>query len=147
MGMMNRKVYSEHKLGDRVKPVTVCGPGLTKQEFAKESDINNIMQRYIKTGQLSGRIDGLQPIFADVSQIGDYADTLRRIDAARDAFALLPANVRTRFGNSPEALLDFLQNGENLDEAVSLGLVPAPAPKPVEPPAPVVPPAIPAAVK
>lgn len=140
MGMLNSKCFANHKMGDKVKPVLVTGPGLTKQEFAKESDINTIMKRYTSTGMLSNRIDGLHPIFADVSNIGDYAEVLRRVDAARDAFALLPAEVRSRFGNRPDALVDFLQYEENREEAVNLGLVPPKAV--VEPVAPL--PAVPA---
>lgn len=140
MGCMNSKVYAKHKMGDKVKPVLVTGPGLTKQEFANEADINSIMKRYTTTGQLSNRIDGLQPIFADVSNVGDYADVLRRIDSAREAFAQLPAAVRSRFGNRPEALIDFLQDSKNLKEAVDLGLVTArPEPAPVVVDTPVVP--------
>jgi len=138
MGMLNSKVYKDHKIGDRVKPVCVTGPGLTKQEFAKECDINHIMKRYISTGELPRRADAFQPVFADVSNIGDYADTLRRIDAARDAFEQLPAAVRTRFSNEPNNLISFLNDERNLSEAVQLGLVSAP-PKPLEPLAPVVP--------
>lgn len=136
MGMLNAKSFKGHKMGDRVKPVLVTGPGLTKQEFGKESDINVIMKRYAGSGVLPGRLDGLQPVFADVSGIGDYADTLRRVDAAREAFGQLPAEIRTRFGNRAEALVDFLQHEENRDEAVKLGLVSV---KPAVPAAPVVP--------
>lgn len=146
MGMLNSKSFSEHKLGDRVKPVCVTGPGLTKQEFAKEADINHIMKRYMMTGSLTGRIDGLQPIFADVSGIGDYADVLRRIDAARSAFGQLSAQVRGRFRNDAGELVDFLQDEGNRDEAISLGLLP-PRAVAVEPVAPVVPVPIAPAVK
>lgn len=138
MGMMNRKVNRDVKPGTKVKPRTSTGPGLTKQEFAHECDINHIMKRYVSTGQLSSRSDMLQPIFADVSNIGDYADVLRRIDSARAAFSQLPAEIRTRFGNSPEALVDFLQYEKNLDEAVKLGLIEA-KPQSLEPKAPIVP--------
>lgn len=137
MGMLNAKSFSNHKIGDRVKPVIVTGPGLTKQEFAKECDINHIMKRYQTTGELPRGKD-LQPVFADVSNIGDYADVLRRVDAARDGFMELPAFIRSRFQNDPGQFLDFLANAENRDEAVKLGLVEA-KPLPVEPVAPVVP--------
>lgn len=123
MGMLNRKSFANHKIGDVVKPVVTTGPGLTKQEFAKEVDINTIVKRYQLSGQLPVRLDGLQPIFADVSGIGDYGDVLRRIDAARGAFLLLPAELRSRFDNRPEALVDFLQHEENRDEAIKLGLL------------------------
>lgn len=138
--MYNFKVFANHKIGDRVKPVCFTGPGLTKQEFAKEVDINHIMKRYISTGQLNNRIDGLQPIFADVSGIGDYADVLRRVDAAREAFAGLSAEVRSRFRNDSNELVEFLHDSRNRDEAIKLGLLPAPPKVEVVAPPVVVPP-------
>ena len=35
----------------------------------------------------------------------------------------LPAQIRSRFENDPAKLIDFLDNSENLDEAIKLGLV------------------------
>jgi hypothetical protein len=42
----------------------------------------------------------------------------------RDFFMGLSARVRSRFENSPQKMIDFLDNPENLSEAVDLGLVP-----------------------
>lgn len=136
MGLMNRKSLQGVKPGQRVKPVLVCGPSKAKQEFGVESDINVIMKRYITTGQLPMWVQNAQPVFADVSEIGDFADVLRRVTAAKEAFAQLPAHVRSRFQNQPEQLVEFLQDPGNRDEAVKLGLVPAPPvvqPKAAEP--------------
>jgi len=125
MGLLNRHQFKNHKIGDRVSPGLDTGPGMTKQEFAKECDINHIMKRYGATGQLPIRSD-LQPVFADVSGIGDYADVLRRIDASRDAFRQLSPELRARFNNQPDALVEFLADTANRDEAVKLGLIAAP---------------------
>ena len=61
---------------------------------------------------------------------------------AQADFMDLPAKIRQRFNNSPAELISFLQNSDNFDEAVELGLMekiktpePTPEPKP-EPPAP-----------
>lgn len=137
MGMMNRKELAKLKPGVRVKPVCVCGPGLTKQEFANETNINTIMKRYKSTGDLPRNMRGLQPVFADVSAMGDYAESLRRIDAAKDGFMKLPAALRLRFGNQPNEFLAFLHDNVNRDEAVKLGLIP-PVAESLAPPAPVV---------
>jgi len=138
MGIMNSSDYKDHKIGDRVKPVTVTGPGKTRQENAKETDINVIMKRYNATGQLPA-LSPVAPVFADVSAIGDYADVLRKVSAADDAFAALPADMRGRFANKPALLVEFLQDSANYDEGVKLGLL---VPRPVEPPAPVPPVAV-----
>jgi hypothetical protein len=35
----------------------------------------------------------------------------------------LPAELRARFENDPAKLIEFIDNSENLDEAINLGLV------------------------
>lgn len=125
MGMLNRKEYSKHKLGDRVKPKTTCPEqGLTKQEFAQEADANFIMARYTRTGQLPAtRFTPDRAIFADVSMISDYSTEMLRVQRANDAFAALPAEVRSRFSNDPSELIEFVRDDSNYDEAVRLGLI------------------------
>lgn len=129
MGMMNAKEYAKLKPGTRVKPKTETGPGLTKQEFAHETNINNIMARYIATGQLPSAIVAQQATFADVSKLGSFADVMNRVHAAEEAFAAMPASIRTRFDNDPAKLVAFIQDGKNRPEAEALGLVPKKEPK------------------
>lgn len=142
MGMMNRKDFSGWKPGQKIKPVLVTGPGLTKQEFVGETDINAIMKRYNATGVLPVDMAGVQPVFADVSNIGDFASVMQKMTSAQEAFNSLDPHLRARFGNSPADLVEFIQDDRNRDEAVRLGLVPALAPKKepevIPPPAPVV---------
>lgn len=123
MGQYNRKQFKNWKPGDVVKSKTVpTGQSLTKQEFAKESDINVMMDRALKTGQMPvGAPD--KWVFADVSNVGTFQDMLSRVDLARASFAALPAKVRSRFQNNPVALIEFLQDRSNYDEAVKLGLI------------------------
>lgn len=126
MGMINREIYKSHKLGQRVKPVLCCGPGLTKQEFREETDINGIMKRYNATGVLPVDMATVQPVFADVSDISDFASVLNRMIAARESFNSLDPVLRARFRNDPAELVEFLQDGRNRPEAVALGLISAP---------------------
>ena len=53
----------------------------------------------------------------------DYAESQQIVIDANNAFANLPSRLRDRFANDPSKLLDFLSRKENLDEAISLGLV------------------------
>ncbi len=98
-----------------------------KQSFAKAADINNIVARYIKTGSL-GHTNTQEGIFADVSGYGDMASAMRRVDGARKSFAALPAGLRSKFGNDPSSLVAFLQDPQNRDKAIDLGLIKKPAP-------------------
>lgn len=137
MGCMNRKELSKLKLGERVRPRTVTGPNRTKQEFAQESDINYIMERYRVTGQLPAG-GSRAAVFADVSEIGSFANVLERVHAAEVSFNSLPASLRSRFRNDPVQLIEFLQDSRNRVEAVKLGLIPkkeevSPVPAPEDP--------------
>lgn len=123
--------------GVRSRVAVSCSGGRTKRSFGVDVDINRIMDRFHKTGVLPmGKLGGR---FGDVSMVGSYEDCLVRVSEIQNAFLALPAKVRDRFRNNPSALLAFLGDEKNREEAVSLGLVPAPSTDkaPVVPVAPV----------
>lgn len=107
-------------------------PSMTKQEFRDECDINQIMARYEKTGQLPS-VNYRQPMYGDVSSLASFHDAMNTVVQAEQMFMALPAELRDRFGNDPAQMLKFLDDPENKDEAIRLGIVNAP-PEP-EPPA------------
>lgn len=108
---------------------------LAKQSFAEESDINFIVQRFGLTGELPQNLQ--VPEYGDFEQVMDYQGALNMVRAAGEAFMELPANVRARFGNDPGALVDFVSDPANLDEARKLGIaVPQKVGAPVSAPAP-----------
>ncbi len=129
-----------------VMPVLKCGPGRTKASFAKRCDINDIIRRYRKTGQLD-QVSKSAPVFADLTGVGDFRAMVHKSRLATEAFEKLPSSVRKRFANDPASLVEFMQDPENRDEAEKLGLIVVadkgreiPAVAVVEPRAPVVPP-------
>jgi len=97
------------------------GPAKTKQSFKDECDINRIMSRYAATGVLD-YVERREAQFADVSDI-DFLSAMQLISSSRSAFESLPSGLRSRFDNDPAKLLNFLNNNDNYQEAVSLGLV------------------------
>ena len=106
---------------------------LTQQHFKDECDINNILRQFNVTGLLPE--SPLSPRYGDFTGIGDYHTALNRVIAAEDEFMALPAQIRSRFDNDPARLIDFLENQENKDEAIKLGLVnPVELPEVVEVP-------------
>lgn len=94
---------------------------MTKQSFSDECDINNILRRYEKTGQLPDRIKE-NPRYGDFSQPFDYQESLNIVIHAQEQFSLLSARVRERFNNDPQKFLEFTADPENLPEMVELGL-------------------------
>lgn len=125
--------------GTNPRPKLVCGEGRTKQAFKDEADINNIVARYRATGMLP-HVAARRGVFADVSKLGDFRTQLDTLTVFKQAFETLPAVLRSRFGNDPATLVEFLQDPANLEESVKLGLrealPPVPAPPAPEPPAP-----------
>ena len=104
---------------------------LVAVEFAQEADINFLLARYKNTGSLYTAEDMIKakrrPQFGDFTGIPDYQSSLDKMRNALDMFGELPLSVRQRFSDDPVQLLEFLQDRNNLDEAVNLGLVDAPA--------------------
>jgi len=93
----------------------------TQQHFKDETDINNILRQFNITGQLPTK--SISPRYGDFTGIGDYHTALNQVIAAEGEFMTLPAQLRARFNNDPQELIEFLNNSENKDEAIKLGLV------------------------
>ena len=100
-------------------------PSMTIQSAADETDINVMMSRYQKTGSFHGstNIPSVRPQFGDFVDVPEYQNAMNILVQAHDQFASLPANIRDRFGNSPENYLAFLSDSSNKEEAIKLGLV------------------------
>lgn len=110
-------------------------PSLTKQEFANECDINNILADYKMTGQIRHINEkAAQGMYADLPVAQDFQEALNLVMDAERSFASLPSHVRSRFGNNPEQFLAFLQDPANQDEAIKLGLATDNRPPPEVPP-------------
>lgn len=94
-----------------VDPVIDCSaePSLTRQEFAEECDINFLMKRFEKTGELppmqaAGR-------YLDISEFGDM-DLQRALNVLNDAemaFASLPPEVRREFDNDGFKFVQYVE--------------------------------------
>lgn len=116
----------------------VCKEAGARQDGAKDADINTIVKRFERTGQLP--VTNLVGVFEDVSQIGDYRGALDKIMVAEAAFMELPPEVRKRFDNDALQFVAFAVDPNNKAEMVELGLLeevkpPAPAPAGAAPPA------------
>lgn len=101
-------------------------PSLTKQSFRDECDVNVLMKRFrnVHGVDFLNRYQGyLNGQFGDFSSVVDYRTALDQISEARGYFEALPAKVRSRFSNDPAEFLDFVQNPENRDELISMGLI------------------------
>lgn len=95
---------------------------MTDQSFEPQSNVNNIMAKYRKTGQIS-HLSRKQGIYADVSEVPDFMTALTIVNDATQKFMDLPSDIRKRFGNDPANMVDFLADPKNQKEAIELGLM------------------------
>lgn len=104
------------------KVVTVNDqPSMTDQSFEQETNANFIVRKFNKTRDVS-LLKQRAGQYADVSEIGDLGDALMKIQYAKDSFATLPATLRKKFDNDPQEFINYLNNSENDQEAIELGL-------------------------
>lgn len=115
------------------------GTSKTQQQFKDEADINHLVDRYTRTGSFYDPLQAVrqkprQPVFTDMVDLPDFQTANNIMADAASRFEHLPVALRMRFNNSPELLLAFLQDSNNHDEAVKLGLIDKPDPAPIAPP-------------
>jgi Chlamydia-phage Chp2 scaffold (Chlamy_scaf) len=105
-------------------------PSRTIQSQAQEADINYIVKQFGITGKMPENIR--LPTYGDFDYVGDYRTAIEAVRSAESEFMRIPADIRARFENDPQKLMDFCDDPGNLPELRKLGLAP---PAPPEPPA------------
>lgn len=101
-------------------------PSMTRQEFADEANVNNLLKRYAQTGSFYDPTkphSARQPLFGDFSKYNDFTVYQNLVIEARDRFDSLPVEIREKFNYDPAKLLDFLADEKNRDEAIKLNLI------------------------
>ncbi len=119
-----RNVYYPH---DRVQ-VGPGGPSMTQQHFKDETNINLILAKYAKTG-LIDHVNKYGGHYADMPAEDDFHAAMSLVTNAQSMFADLPSGIRANFENDPGQFLDFVDNPDNREEAIEMGLFPPEAPE------------------
>lgn len=105
-------------------------PSLTKQCFAADADINNIMRKFEQTGMID-HLSKYEGSYQDLTDMPDYHTALNAVISAQEMFMSLPAEVRANFKNDPGEFLEFVDKPENIDKLREWGLASELDPKPV----------------
>lgn len=106
------------------KGIEFTEPTMTIQSEKDNCDINVIMNRYATCGTpLPYRTDGVQPVYADVSELGDYMENYQRCKQAEEMFNNLPSALRKELDNNPANLLPFIQDEKNKERCYEYGLL------------------------
>ncbi len=95
-------------------------PSLTKQSFKDETDINNILKNYNKTGLINTNNE--TPQYLDASMNMDFHQATNALITIQDNFDNLPAKIRKKFHNDPAEYLNFCSDPDNIEELRALGL-------------------------
>ncbi|WNK12867.1 MAG: internal scaffolding protein [Microvirus sp.] len=122
----NPKLISAYGL-KRKTTITFPKEGRTRQEFKAESDINNIMARYQKTGLMENSREAIAQ-YLDCTQF-DFQTAHNFIAGATSMFEGLPSSIRSRFDNDPSLFLGYMEDERNHKEARELGLLPREEPQ------------------
>ena len=95
--------------------------GRTQQSFEKECNINNIVARFMKTGQLP--MLNSADLNYGFAPSGDFKSAMDIVTGSLDKFADLPSEVRADFDNNPGRFLDFVESPEAHDYFAEHGLL------------------------
>jgi len=106
--------------GQKLKVAIATGDGLTEQNHKDETDINNIVRKYNKTG-LIDHLNQFEKQYGDMTGY-DYQDAMNTVAAANTMFEGLPSAIRNKFDNDPAKFINFVDDEANADKLVEMGL-------------------------
>lgn len=93
----------------------------TEQAHKEQCDVNKIIRKYDRNGLIS-HVSRFEAQFGDVSGL-EFKAMQDKVLHAKEEFNKLPSKIRNRFQNSPQKLLQFMDDANNRDEAIELGLI------------------------
>jgi len=118
--------YDNFDIHSEKNGLSCSDSSLTQQQFKEESDINTIVDRFMKSGVMPD--PARMPQYVDFEGVFDFQSAMNAVRAADENFMRMDAKVRSRFNNSPQEFLEFFANPDNVQEAIRLGLaIPQPA--------------------
>lgn len=98
-------------------------PSMTVQSEKDNCDINVIMNRYATCGTPLPIRQDVEPVYADVAELGDYMENFQRCKQAEEMFNALPSALRKELDNNPANLLPFIQDESNKERCYEYGLL------------------------
>jgi len=104
-------------------PTIITTKSRTQQNFKESTQIGSILKKYATTGVIT-HLNSQSPSYGDFTQIKDFQENLNIVLQAQEEFDSLPSHIRKFFQNSPQNLIDFINDEKNYAKAEELGLVP-----------------------
>ena len=99
-------------------------PSKTQQQFKDECDLEQLLKRH-NIYDLIGLANsgGREPLYADVSEVPDFAESQNHLRRATEYFEGLPSDIRSKFNNSLSEFLTVLNSGNAVKELQELGIL------------------------
>lgn len=116
-----RAAYDDHMPMSQATGLYCEDPSRAQQHQKEETDINNIVRKYMQTGELP--VHNMPPLRDDFGAVESMQDAMDLIVAAKDAFMQQPADVRSRFHNDPAEFVEFCSKEENRGDMIKMGLM------------------------
>lgn len=110
--------------------VSFEGQGRTHPEHAAAADINHIVNRWRRTGEIEHVAHG-EPFFLTGEEPASLQEALDTVALAEERFLELPSSVRNLCDNDPVVFLEMFQDQEGRQALEDAGLVTG-LPKPKE---------------
>ncbi len=118
---MKREFFTQYTKIPPVKPEVNEEPSLAWQHCKEECDIMHIVKQP-NLGINPFDVPTRKPMQGDFSGALDYQEAQNLIIRAKEQFDSLPSNVRDRFNNDPVKMLSFIENPENIEACIELGI-------------------------
>lgn len=119
------KIIEKRPNGSKRVYTKLTEPSKTDQSFKEMVDVNNIITRYRKTGQISHLRKNVG-VFADVSKVPDLLTATVLVKDAQEAFMQLPSDIRQNFDNDPIKFFNYYHDEKNTEKLIEMGLIPKP---------------------
>ncbi|UPW41759.1 internal scaffolding protein [Peromfec virus RodF7_15] len=116
------QIYKKNKEKTKIK---FSLPSMTQQQFKEQCDINNILARFLQTGDVS-LLNTFEKInrYIDISEIPTtLEDSFDYIDYAQEKFMELDSSVRRKFGDNFRNLVTYLDSNPDIDSLYEHGLL------------------------
>lgn len=104
------------KKDDKGKPIY-----FTQQNHKRECDVNYIVAKYDKTGIID-KVQSIEARYGDVTG-ADFRKAQDLYLNASNMFEQMPKEIKKRFRQNAGDFLEFMENPENREEAIKLGLI------------------------
>ncbi len=120
---MSHTVITQRENGSRRVALELPTESHVEQTHVGSTNINAIVRKYRKTGELPPPRDGGE-VYGDFAFAEDYHTAQNRLKEAEEQFMEMPSDLRTHFQNDPGLFFEFVNNPDNLEECRELGLLP-----------------------